>query len=347
MFGTPELHDETKALQLTPDRIVKMGYAFREAKALFSAVELGIFDTLANQPLDLDALGKRIGVHERGARDFFDALVALGLLERDASGRYSNMPATDLYLVRGKPAYMGRLLDHLNTREYPHWQMLTRALRTGQAQFGTKTIGHYLELYADEEAVASFAGAMSGGSSPIATALATKFPWRRYRTMIDVGAAEGCIPVQVAKVHPHIIAGGFDLPVVGPVFDKYVRQHGMSSRVRFYAGDFLKDSLPVADVLIMGRVLHNWDLATKKMLLRKAFAALPAGGALVVYERLIDDDRRTSSSGLLTSLNMLVMTDGGFDFTGADCTGWMREAGFEGMRIESLMGDQSMVIGMK
>ena len=97
----------------------------------------------------------------------------------------------------------------------------------------------------------------------------------------------------------------------------------------------------------MGRVLHNWDLETKGLLLRKAHAALLLGGALIVYERLIDDDRRTNTTGMLSSLNMLIMTDGGFDFSGADCVSWLQEAGFRDMRVERLTYEQSMVVGFK
>ena len=178
-------------------------------------------------------------------------------------------------------------------------------------------------------------------------ALVVKFPWRDYRTVIDIGAAEGCLPVELAHAHHHLTAGGFDLSPVGPLFDTYVRKHGLCGRLRFYSGDFFRDPLPTADVLIMGRVLHNWDLATKKMLLAKAYDALSSVGALVVYERLIDDERRTNVDALLASLNMLIMTAGGFDYTGADCIGWMREAGFRDMRVEPLAGAQTMVVGIR
>ena len=165
-----------------------------------------------------------------------------------------------------------------------------------------------------------------------ARALATKFPWNQYATFLDVGTAEGCVPVQIAGAHPHLAATGLDLPILGAAFDAYVKDHDMSDRVRFVPGDFFVEPFPAADVLIMGRVLHNWDLATKFMLLEKAYAALPPGGALIVYERLIDDDRSASAAGLLSSLNMLIMTEGGFDFTAADCIGWMRETGFRETR---------------
>ncbi len=332
---------------ITPDRIVKLGLAFRAAKALLSAVELGVFTALAESPLDLDTLRKRVGIDERGARDFFDALVALGMLERDESGRYANTLETDLYLDRQKPTYIGGELDHFNTYVYPHWNLLTPALRTGKPQSGARATGHYPALYADQAALETLVKGMTGGTLPVAKALAAKFNWQNCKTIIDVGTAQGCLPVQIAHAHPHISGGGFDLPLVAPQFGNYVREHDLSHRLRFYAGDFLQDPLPSADVLVFGRVLHNWDIATKRMLLKKAYDALPAGGALIVYERLIDDKRRVNAAALLASVNMVIMTAGGFDFTGADCIGWMREAGFRDMRVELLTSEYSMVVGIK
>jgi hypothetical protein len=332
---------------ITPDRIVKLGLAFRAAKALLSAVELGVFTALAEDSLDLDALRMRVGIDERGARDFFDALVALGMLERDERGRYANTPETNFYLDRQKPTYIGGELDHFNTYVYPHWNLLTPALRTGKPQSGARATGHYSALYADHAALETLIKGMTGGTLPVAKALAAKFPWQDYKTVIDVGTAQGCLPVQIAHAHPHITGGGFDLPPVNPLFDNYARDHGLCDRLRFYAGDFLQDPLPSADVLVLGRVLHNWDLVTKRMLLKKAYDALPAGGALIVYERLIDDERRVNAAALLASVNMVIMTAGGFDFTGADCIGWMREAGFRDMRVEPLTSEYSMVVGMK
>jgi hypothetical protein len=140
---------------------------------------------------------------------------------------------------------------------------------------------------------------------------------------------------------------GFDLPVVGPIFEEYVAGFGLQDRVKFHAGSFFDDPLPKADVIVMGHILHDWDLPTKHMLLRKAYAALPAGGAVVVHEAIIDDARCANVFGLLMSLNILIETPGGFDFTGADCQGWMREAGFRETRVEHLEGPNSMVVGIK
>ena len=332
---------------VTPDRIVGLALAFREAKAVLSATELGVFTVLADGPREGYALAKAIGIDERGARDFFDALTALGLLARDDDGRYRNAPDADLYLDRRKPNYVGGELEHMNGYVYPHWNLLTPALRTGKPQSGARATGHYSALYADPVALERLAKGMTGGSLLAARALASKFPWQDYRTVIDVGTAQGCLPVEIARGHPHIAGGGFDLPPMRPLFDDYVRAHGFSERLQFIAGDFSQDALPVADVLVFGRVLHNWDLVTKKMLLRKAYEALSKGGAVIIYERLIDDERRTNAAALLASLNMLIMTAGGFDFTGTDGISWMRDAGFHDTRVEPLTSEISMIVGCK
>lgn len=292
---------------------MQLGLAFRASKTLLSAAELGVFTALAEQPLDLDTLAKRIGVHKRGARDFFDALVALGMLERDDDGRYANTPQTDLFLDRNKPTYIGSELEHFNAYVFPHWNSLTTALRTGEPQSGARTTGHYSALYADPATLETLAKGMTGGSLPVAKVLATRFPWQGYETVIDIGTAQGCLPVQIAHAHPHITGGGFDLPPMRAHFETYVRENGLSERLRFFPGDFLQDPLPPADVLVFGRILHNWDLPTKKMLLKRTYDALPVGGALIVYERLIDDERRINAAAPLASLNMLIMTAGGFD----------------------------------
>jgi hypothetical protein len=109
----------------------------------------------------------------------------------------------------------------------------------------------------------------------------------------------------------------------------------------------MKDLLPPAEVLIMGHILHDWNLAEKKMLLAKAYLSLPKGGALILHEAIIDDERRKNSFGLLMSLNMLIETPGGFDYTGADAIGWMKEAGFSEANVEHLCGPDSMVVGIK
>jgi hypothetical protein len=331
----------------SPEKLLSLGMSFWKAKTLLSAVELGVFDALAEGPADLESLRMRLGLHERSARDFLDALVAMKLLERD-EGVYRNGADADFFLVRGKPSYVGGLLEMANARLYQSWGHLTEALKTGRRQSENKDQGDlFAALYADPERLRGFLAAMSGVSAGAANAIADKFPWKEYKTFVDVGAAQGMVPVTVARAHPHLTGGGFDLPQVKPIFEDFVAANGLSDRLRFDSGDFFADSLPQADVIVMGHILHDWDLDQKRLLLKKAYDALPAGGALIVYEALIDDARRENAFGLLMSLNMLIETAGGFDYTGADCQGWMKEAGFNQTRVEHLVGPDSMVVAIK
>jgi hypothetical protein len=331
-----------------PDRIMSVVWGFMAAKTLMTAIELDLFSVLARGALDADALRARLGLHPRSARDFFDTLVALGMLERDG-GRYRNTLETELYLDRGKPTYIGGFIEMLNARLYPFWGSLGEALKTGLPQNESKAGGGNLfeALYADPARLRLFLGAMTGISLPSAKAIARKFDFSRYQTFADVGAAQGGCTVQIALAHPHLRGVGFDLPAVGPVFEEYVASFGLSERLRFAPGSFFDDPLPRADVIVMGHILHDWNLDEKRMLVQKAYEALPTGGAFIVYEALIDDERRRNASGLLMSLNMLIETGGGFDFSGADGAGWMREAGFRETYVETLVGLDSMVVGFK
>jgi O-methyltransferase/methyltransferase family protein len=332
----------------TPDAIMQLGTGFWASKTLLSAVELGLFTELAKSgPLEEADLRDRLGLHARSSRDFFDALVALGMLQRE-NGTYSNTQETEIFLDRAKPSYVGGLLEMLNARLFGFWNSLTEGLRTGEPQNEAKVGGDlFEELYKDPERLRGFVQAMTGISTGSGMALAASFPWDRYKTMIDIGCAEGAVPVQVARAHDHIGGGGFDLPVVEPHFNEYVKHAGLSDRLRFYPGDFFEDDLPGADVLVMGHILHDWNMDEKRTLLEKAFKALPDGGALIVYEAMIDDDRRENVFGLLMSLNMLIETRGGFDYTGADCQSWMKEVGFKESRVQHLVGPDSMVVGIK
>jgi len=332
----------------SPERILQTGLAFWASKALLSAIEMGVFTELAHGPERFDALSGRLGLHPRSARDFLDTLTALGFLQRTGD-TYGNTPETDLFLDRKKPSYVGGILEMANHRLYPFWGHLTEALRTGLPQNEVKGGGPGLfeTLYADPARLKEFLAAMTGISHGANMAIARQFPWKDYRTFVDVGTAQGDLATQVALANPHLSGYGFDLPEVAPIFEEYVAGAGVAERLSFVAGSFFEHDLPKADVVMMGHILHDWDLPTKKLLIGKAFDALPAGGAFIVYEAIIDDDRSKNAFGLMMCLNMLIETPGGFDYTGADCAGWMTEAGFSSTRVEPLIGPDSMVIGIK
>jgi hypothetical protein len=333
---------------LSPERILQTGLAFWPSKTLLSAIEIGVFTELARGPEQFAPLSGRLGLHPRSARDFLDTLTALGFLQRTGD-TYANTPETDLFLDERKPSYIGGILEMANHRLYPFWGHLTEALRTGLPQNELKSGGPgvFETLYADPARLKQFLAAMTGISHGANMTIGRAFPWKDYRTIVDVGTAQGDLAAQVALANPHLRGQGFDLQEVAPIFEEYIARVGVADRVTFAPGSFFDVPLPRADVVMMGHILHDWDLPTKQMLIGKAYDALPAGGALIVYEAIIDDDRSKNAFGLMMSLNMLIETPGGFDYTGADCQGWMKAAGFTTTRVEPLVGPDSMVIGVK
>ncbi len=333
----------------TPDRIMQVGLGFMGRKALLSAVQMGVFTELGQGPAEFHELAGRLGLHPRSARDFLDALVALGFLHR-TQDHYCNSPEAAAFLNRNKPGYIGGILEMANARLYGFWNYLTEALRTGQQQNEAKhdTSGSpFTALYSDPARLKGFLSAMSAISHGANLAIARTVKWADHRSFADLGTAQGDLAVQIALANPHLRGIGFDLPEAAPIFEEYAKANGVAERVRFEPGDFFRDPLPTVDAFTMGHILHDWDLEQKKMLISKAFEALNPGGALVVYDAMIDDDRSKNAFGLLMSLNMLIETPGGFDYTGADCIGWMREAGFREAYVEHLVGPDSMVVGIK
>jgi precorrin-6B methylase 2 len=334
-----------------PSKIMQIGSGFFATKTLLSAVELGLFTTLAREGKTGQALQAELGLHPRASADFLDALVALGFLERDGkslSGVYKNAADTDLFLDRNKPQYIGGILEMMNHRLYGFWGNLTDALKTGKPQNEVKNGGDMFgTLYADEARLEGFLRAMSGIQMGPFMALSQAFDFSKHQTVCDVGGAGGALSMVLARQYQHLTLTSFDLAPVAPIAKRNVSAAGLGERITIASGDFFKDALPRADVITLGNILHDWDVEQKQHILRAAHAALPEGGVLIAIENVIDDERRKNAFGLLMSLNMLIETHGGFDYTGADFAGWAKAAGFKDTRVLPLVGPTSAVIAYK
>ncbi len=336
-----------------PSSILQVGFGFFGSKVLLSAIELELFTKLGSQSLTAKQLGDQLGLHPRAHFDFFDALTSLGFLVREGTGEtatYRNSAATSFHLDKNKPdQYVGGIMEMANARLYRFWGDLTTALKTGKPQNEIKSTGKSMfgELYSDPARLEQFMNAMAGISRPNFLALADKIDFSPYKTLCDVGGATGLLAKSVAARHPHLKCISFDLPVVEPIARESIRKAGLSDRITAVSGDFFKDGLPKADVITMGMILHDWNLKDKLMLIGKAYEALPAGGALIAVENLIDDARTENSFGLLMSLNMLIEFGDAFDYTGADFAGWCKQAGFKRTEVVHLNGPCSAAIAYK
>jgi hypothetical protein len=276
----------------------------------------------------------------------------LGFLKREGvkeNAHYSNSDEADTFLDKKKPTYVGGVLEMANNRLYKFWGNLEEALRTGQPQNEVKESGKSLfdALYSDPVRLKEFITAMRGAQIGAILAFAEKFNFSQYNTLCDVGGASGALAVQVARVNEHMTCITADLPAVLPIAEQYIADAGLGDRVKAITLDFFKDVFPKADIITMGNILHDWGLRDKKMLIKKTYDALPEGGAFVVIENIIDNDRRSNVPGLLMSLNMLIETGEGFDYTFHDFEEWVLEAGFSKAEILPLAGPTSAAIAIK
>jgi precorrin-6B methylase 2 len=338
--------------QLTPDHIMQVGLGFWASKTLLAAVKFQIFTILAEKPLNGIELRERLKLHERSYDDFFDALVSLNFLRREDEGAlavYSNAPESNLFLDKRKPGYLGGILEMSNRRLYQYWGNLEEGLITGQPQNEikeSKSENQFKDLYSNPNTLKEFLLAMAGIQLGAFKTFTSYFDFSIYKSVCDAGGAIGALSVEIAKNHPHLKCISYDLPEVASVAKEYINQHGLTQRVEVASGDFF-ENIPNADVVVMGNILHDWSENDKLLLIKKAYEALPEGGALVCIENVIDDERRKNTFGLLMSLNMLIETKEGKDYTFKDFTRWVKRTGFTRSELVPLVGPTSAAIAYK
>ncbi len=338
--------------QVNPSQIIQIGLGFWASKTLLAAVNMSLFTYLAKGEMSGQGIKSKLGLHERGLYDFLDTLVALGFLKRSGlkeTALYSNSEETDLFLDKNKPSYVGGVLEMANNRLYAFWNNLEEALKTGLPQNEVRTGDKPLfeQLYATEERLRDFLKAMGGIQMGNFITFSNKFDFSNYSTLCDIGGAGGYLSAQIAINNGHMECISFDLPPVTPVATENIKNMGLADKVAIQSGDFFLDDFPKVDVITMGNILHDWGIQDKKMLIKKAYDALSQGGAFVVIENIIDNDRNKNTFGLMMSLNMLIETNEGYDFTGADFDGWAKEIGFKETSIMPLTGPSSAVIAIK
>lgn len=345
----------TQHTQPTPDHIMQIGLGFWPSKILLAAVKFQLFTLLGqNGSLSVRQIKEKLGLQctDRHAHDFLDTLTGLGFLHREGlldTARYSNGPDTDFFLDKQKQSYIGGLLEMANNRLYPFWGDLETGLQTGLAQNEIKNGGNNLftELYQIPEKLEEFVHAMSGIQMGNFIAFAQNFDFSRYNTLTDAGGSGALLSIMVAKHNKHMRCMSFDLPPVAPIAQKNIDHLGVADRVKTVDGDFFADTLPKADIVVMGNILHDWDEEKKMVLIKKAYEALPAGGAFVAIENVIDDQRKQNVFGMMMSLNMLIETGTGFDYTFQDFTNWTNAIGFKRVELLPLTGPASAAIAYK
>jgi len=333
----------------SPAPLIELANRFAEAKTLLTADELGLFGMLQSGPAGIDEISAKLGLHERPAPDFLAVLVALGLLDKLADGRFANSPAASRYLVPGGPDYIGSLLKNRTVALYPAWGRLTEAVTGADQKPGVDggsrdNFAAVLEDPAKLRHMLDMLESLSGFLGPL---LATAIDWNQYTTVIDLGGAHGYHLVDIVQAHPHLRAGVFELPQMGPYVAERAAASQLADRIAFHPGDFFVDPFPTASAYIFGHILHNFAPPTRETLVAKAYRALEPGGALLVIDRMIDEERADLAK-LLESLHMFVVTrGGGNEYRASDCAGYMTSAGFTRTSVQGLTAAEILVIGHK
>lgn len=325
-----------------PAGIIRLANSFCDAKALLTAVELGLFTTLREGPATEEEIRDRLGLHGRGLSDWLELLTELQLLER-VDGRYRNSPGVDRHLVRGEQAYIGGFLERSNRNLYPAWGRLADALRTGKPQSGSS----FEAVVDNPHILVQFINSMDALTRVLGPQLIEAYgDWHRYGSVLDVGGCRGSLVSQIVTAHPNLTGHVFDLPQMEPFFAEQAAERGLADRVTFHGGDFFADPLPPADIVVMGHVLHDWDRDQRKYLVTKAYDSVSPGGVLLVYDRMLD---RESSrvENLVISLDMLLVTDGGSEYTVGELRGHAEAAGFVDIEDRLLGDDDTLLVAHK
>ncbi len=331
---------------------MQIGMGFWASKTLLTAVNLKLFTHLAQSELTGREIQNRLGLHERSLYDFLDTLVALGFLKRKGikeNAVYQNSEDSDMFLDQNKLTYIGGLLEMSNNRLYRFWNDLEDGLKSGRPQneskHGDKPL--FEAIYSDETSLREFLHAMGGAQAGNFDHFSRNFDFTNFKTHCDIGGAGGNLCVHIVKNNPHISSSCYDLPQVAPIAQENFNFLGLSDQITAMPGDFFQEELPKADLITMCNVLHDWGTDDKKMLISKAYSSLPDDGALVIIENIIDDERRNNAFGLMMSLNMLIETDDGFDFSLSDFKEWASEIGFKNIDLMPLTGPSSAIIARK
>ncbi len=334
---------------------MQTGTGFWASKILLTAVNAELFTLLSEQ---VSLSGKAIkatlkfNCTDRHLFDFLDALTSLGFLHRTGlleHAEYSNSLDTDTFLDKKKPSYIGGMLEMMNNRLYGFWGNLDEALRTGEAQNEVKEGGKpvFEMLYSNPLLLKEFVNAMTSIQIGNFMAIAQQFDFTKYNTFLDAGGSAGMLSIMVAKHNLHMTCSTLDLPPVEPIANEAIQKFELTDRVQAISGDFFAGALPKADVVAMGNVLHDWNEENKIKLIQKAYDALPDGGAFIAIEAVIDNDRRQNAFGMMMSLNMLIETADGFDYTFDDFNRWTKQIGFKSATLMPLTGPASAAIAYK
>ncbi len=315
--------------KINPAPVLDLIDAFRRSKVLFATQASGIFDRLHGRSASVDELAPELDANRDALERLLDACVGLGLLNKQ-DGQYTNLPIADVYLWRDSPETMSGYIRYSEFALFPLWANLQTAVQEGTHQW-SRTFGGdgplFSHFFKTEESKRDFLAGMNGFGLLSSPAVVAAFDLRRFRRLADLGGATGHLSIAACERYPNLHGVVFDLATVTPVAQEYIAKSPAADRLEVIAGDFFSDDLPDADLYALGRILHDWAEPKIQILLRKIHEKLPEGGALLIAEKLLFDDKTGPSHAHLQSLNMLICTEGK-ERSLPEYTALLKQAGF-------------------
>ena len=311
-----------------PRRILELIDAFRRSKVMFAAVSLGIFERLRDAPRTAADLAAEIAVHGEALERLLNGCVSLRLLAKQGD-RYRNTLLAEAYLCRNSPTALTGYIQYSNDALFPMWAHLEDAVREGSHRW-RQTFGPdvpiFQHFFRTEQAKRDFIGGMHGLGMLSSESVVSAFDLRGFRRLVDLGGATGHRHRRLPALS-RFERGGSGSPAVVPLAREHVEQAGLSDRIEVLNGDFFAEPLPAADLYAAGRILHDWAEDKIRLLLAKVFSALPHGGAFLIVEKLLDEDKCGPTPALMQSINMLICTEGR-ERSRSEYTALLEAAGF-------------------
>jgi 3-hydroxy-5-methyl-1-naphthoate 3-O-methyltransferase len=338
---------EQQASALSTAPLHRLAVGFWASNTLAAAIELQLFTKLSGKEVNTESLSQLLQVPTRPADMLLTACAALGLLEK-RNGFYYNSPSAEEFLVKGKPYYFGNYVTMVHRRLYEPWRRLTEAIRTNKQQVWSGDT--FEEIAGDPEAQTHFTEAMHSLSIFRAKAVFDTYDLSGYQHLLDIGGASGAYCIEVCRKHPHLHATVFDREPALTTAREKVAEANLCDRIDTRAGDFFKQDLPKgSDVILLSHILHDWSAEQNRFILDKCFAALPSGGLLMVCEIMMDDQKTGPELAALLSLNMLIATEGGCNYTWSEYAASLEAARFRKIKRVTvpLSGGLGMLLGRK
>lgn len=331
-----------------PGLVLDLLEAFRRSKTMFAAVSLGVFDALEDGPLTLDEIAAQRGASVDGMERLLDACVGLQLLRR-CDGRYANSPAAATYLTQSSPRRLTGYINYSNDVMWRLWQHLEDAVREGTNRWN-QVYGWdgaiFSHFFKTEESKREFLMGMHGFGLLSSPLVVSAFDLSRFRRLVDLGGATGHLAVAACRHYADLRAVVFDLPEVVPLTRAVVAAAGLLDRIEICAGDFFGDELPEGDVYALGRIIHDWTEQKIDRLLRRVFERLSQGGAVLIAEKVLSDDKSGPRWAQMQNLNMLTCTEGK-ERTPAEYEQILSRIGFSAVRCARTTAPLDAILAVK